>query len=149
VKQSIILNHAIKCNKERAYSYFIDFEKFGKIHPVIHTVTQIEPQTGNSKGKYFIKESIVLFGFIKMNPEYTAEVFEVEQGNKIQYTSQVKPGVFLEINLEFSDWENGFGTIIKEEVTVTANPIICSILLKQIKKIHLDLIKNLEIDISE
>ncbi len=148
MKQSIVLDHAIKCTKEQAYSYFIDFEKFGKIHPVIHTVTQIETQKGNSKGKYFIKESIVLFGFIKMNPEYTAEVFEIDTGNKIKYISQVKPGVDLEINFEFSDWENGFGTVIKEEVIVTANVIVCNILLKQIKKIHLDLITNLERDLA-
>ena len=28
-----VLIHELKCSSEKAYSYFIDFEKFGKLHP--------------------------------------------------------------------------------------------------------------------
>ncbi len=142
----LTLRHEIKCPKEKAYSYFIDFEKFGKIHPVIKETNQIKAPVGNSMGIYSIKEHIFLFGFIPLNPIYNAEVIEDEKGRRILYTSQVKKNLYLEIAFLFS--EESDKTIIKEEITITGNSLICLMFMRQIKKMHLRLIENLKKEVQ-
>ena len=147
-KRTLTLVHEVKSPQELTYSYFIDFEKFGKIHPAIKETKKIKEPIGNSMGIYAIKESIRLYGFIPLHPEYTAEVIEIEKGKTIVYTSRVKKSVYLEINFSFSESETG-STIIREEVTLTGNRLICSILRSQMKKAHLQLIENLKKELKK
>ena len=144
-KKTLLLIHEVKCPKVQAYAYFIDFEKFGKIHPVIKETKRIKDPVGNSMGIYSIKEHIFLFGFIPLNPRYNAEVIEDEKGRRIVYTSQVKKNLYLEIVFSFS--EENEKTKIREEVTVTGNTFICWMFRRQIKKMHLLLIENLKKEI--
>jgi hypothetical protein len=147
-KRTLILTHEVKAPVEIAYSYFIDFEKFGSIHPAIKETKRIKEPAGNSMGIYSIKEAVLLYGFIPLHPKYTAEVFEVEKGNKILYTSRVKKSVYLEINFLFSKSETG-STIIREEVILTGNGLICSLLRGQMKKAHLKLVENLKKEVQK
>ena len=143
-----LLIHEAACSNEQAYAYFIDFEKFGKLHPVIKETKNIVPPSGNSMGIFSVKEFIFLFGFIPMHPKYNAEVIEVEKGVKIKYLSQVKKNVHLEILFSFSENEQ-HSTVIHEEITISGNHMICSMLLREMKKKHLLLIENLKKEVQK
>ena len=143
-----VLIHELKCNSEKAYSYFIDFEKFGKLHPVIKETKKIKAGSGDTIGEYAIKEFIFLFGFIPLRPRYNATVIETEKGKKIKYTSQVKKGIYLEIVFEFSESTDKNSCAIKEEITIRGKHSTSKILLKQMKKKHLILVENLKKEIQ-
>ena len=146
--RTIILTHQVKCVKEMAYSFFIDFEKFGKLHPVIKETKRISEGAGNSMGTFSVKEFIFLYGFIPLHPKYDVQVIEKEKGNRIQYLSQIKKSVHAEINFSFSEEAEAHSTIIREEIILSGNPIICNILLGQMKKKHLILIENMKKELT-
>ncbi|UPT68213.1 MAG: hypothetical protein M0D57_06065 [Sphingobacteriales bacterium JAD_PAG50586_3] len=117
-----------------------DFKKFGAIHPYMVEVTELErnPEFIN----YNVKERrVMILGIIPMWPVYTAKVFEVEKGKHIRYTSPVQRGVDLVIDLTLSH-QNGT-THVKEEVIVTANPVIAKVFLGILKKAHLEVFEKL------
>ena len=142
--RTIILTYEVKSAKEMAYSFFIDFEKFGKLHPVFKETKRISEANGNSIGTFSVKEFIFLYGFIPLHPKYDVQVIETEKGTRIQYLSQIKKSVHAEINFSFSEESETHSTIIREEIILSGNPIICNILLGQMKKKHLILIENLK-----
>ncbi len=127
------------------YQQFLDLRKYGKHHPVMTDVKIILDNTPEFV-EYEINEALKLLGFIKMNPNYKAKVFEIEKGKHLQYTSQVKPSVFLTIDIYFS--ENAGKTKVVENMSVTGNIIITSIFLRILKKAHLGLFKNLSNSLS-
>ncbi|MCW3072240.1 MAG: hypothetical protein JWO44_2130 [Bacteroidetes bacterium] len=132
---SITLQARIKASTTLLYPYFLDFEKFGELHPLIQKVTKTGINT------FHINESVLLLGFIPMKPHYPAEVTEHE--GTIVYNSHVRKGVDLEIRFSFSEGRQGC-TTITERVEVTANAIIARILLHTIRKAHTDIFRALE-----
>ena len=53
--------------------------------------------------EYEVCEELKLLGFIKYCPNYKVKVFEKNKHQHIVYTSEVKKGVFLTINLYFNE----------------------------------------------
>ena len=140
-RKSISLFYGLKSTKEKVYPHFLDFQKFGKLHPVIKETKRLTEASGNSMGTFSVKESIFLFGFIPMHPKYDTAVFELEKDKKIKYTSQVKKNLYLEIILSFE--ERNDSTFIKEVVSTSGSRLTGSILRSAIKKKHLILVNNL------
>ncbi|MCW3103990.1 MAG: hypothetical protein JWO09_2430 [Bacteroidetes bacterium] len=132
---SITLHTRIKAAKAELYPYFLDFEKFGELHPLMQKVTKTGTNT------FYINESVLLLGFIPMKPEYTVEVAETD--GTITYNSHVRKGVDLQIRFSFSEDGNGY-TTITEQVDVKAITVIARILLHTIKKAHTDIFRSLE-----
>jgi hypothetical protein len=132
--KSLKLTHLFKSSKELIYSHFLEFERFGAFHPYFKKVTK----TGLNV--FHVNEQVLLLGFIPMKPEYKVEVEESE--GCVIYRSMVRPGVDLTIKFSFEP--RGTETLLTEIVTVKANPVIAYILLKTIKKAHLDLFQRLQ-----
>lgn len=128
------------------YAQFLDLRKYGKHHPVMTYVKIILDNTPEFV-EYEIDEEVKLFGFIKMNPNYKAKVYEIEKGKHLQYTSQVKPSVFLTIDLYFS--EKSSKTKVHELISVTGNKIITTIFLGILKKAHLGLFQNIKTNLQK
>jgi hypothetical protein len=133
--QQLILNYSFDASIKQIYPHFMEFEKFGELHPFFTKVTR----TGHNM--FHINESVLLFGFIPMNPRYMVEV--LENNGEITYRSNVRKGVDLEIRLTFLE-DAGGKTLLTEEVNVRANRIIAFILLRTIKKAHIRLFERLQ-----
>ncbi len=135
------LDHQIKANIPTVYPSVLDMRHFGKHHPYMKEVTVV--QTTPDFTEYNVKEFIWLFGFIPQWPNYNAKVFEKEKHKHIQYTSDVKGGVFLTIDFRFSN-NTGDSTLITENIHLTGNKMVSGILLNAISKAHPILFKSLE-----
>jgi hypothetical protein len=136
MKNTLTLKAQIKAPKENLYPYFLDFQKFGALHPLITKVTK----TGINK--FHINESVLLLGFIPMKPIYSVEV--TEDNGAIIYKSNVKKGVDLHIRITFDeDLKSGL-TTITETIHVYAIRIVAIILLKTMKSAHTALFDNLK-----
>ena len=123
------------------YEQFLDLRKYGKHHPVMTNVKVVSDELPKYI-EYEIDEAVTLLGFIKMYPNYKAKVFEIDKGKHLQYTSQVKPTVFLTIDIYFS--ESSGKTKVVENISVTGNIIITSMFLRILKKAHLGLFQNIK-----
>jgi hypothetical protein len=128
------------------YEQFIDLRKYGKYHPVMTNVKVVLDKTPEFI-EYEIDEEVMLFGFIKIHPNYKAKVFEIEKEKHLQYTSQVKSTIFLTIDIYFS--ENSGKTNVEEQISVTGNKIITTIFLGILKKAHLGLFQSLKANIQK
>ncbi len=102
----------------------------------VKIVSQISP----GKTEYEVDESLLMYGFIPLKPNYKATVIEIEKNKHIQYISQVKKNVYLTIDFNFNE-ENGTTKVI-ENVDVKANHFVASAFLKLLKKAHLDTFQN-------
>ncbi len=125
---------------KNVYDTFLDLRKFGELHPNIVKVNIIGNPEINCV-EYEIFEEITLLGFIPMKPYYKAKVVEIEKGKHIQYLSQVKGNVFLAINFTF--WPNDKGMHVKEDIEITGNAVVASILMGAIKKAHTQIFESL------
>jgi len=132
-----IINYTLNASPAEVYPYFLDFEKFGKLHPYMVEIKKLEAN------HYSISEKLFLYGFIPMRPFYTATVHELEKDKKILYTSHVKRGVDLKLFFHFSDPGNGT-VLIRETIEVEANKLIAVVFVGLIKKAHKKLIESLE-----
>lgn len=135
------LTDEFNIDRKWLYEQFLDLRKYGKHHPVMTDVRIVLDKTPEFI-EYEIDEELRLFGFIKMNPNYKARVFEIEKGKHLQYTSQVKPTIFLTIDIYFS--ENSGKTKVEEQISVTGNKIITSIFLGILRKAHVGLFQNIK-----
>ncbi|MCE3279757.1 MAG: hypothetical protein K0S44_1948 [Bacteroidetes bacterium] len=136
MKNTLTLNAKIKAPKENLYPYFLDFQKFGDLHPLITKVTK----TGINK--FHIYESVLLLGFIPMKPNYPVEV--TEENGAIIYNSNVKKGVDLHIKITFEEDLHTGLTTITETVNVKAMRLVAIILLNTMKKAHSQLFDKLK-----
>lgn len=135
------LTDEFNIDRKWLYEQFLDLRKYGKHHPVMTDVRIVLDKTPEFI-EYEIDEEVRLFGFIKMNPNYKARVFEIEKGKHLQYTSQVKPTIFLTIDIYFSE---SFGkTKVEEQISVTGNKIITTIFLGILRKAHVGLFQNIK-----
>lgn len=143
---TLTLTDEFNIDSKLLYELFLDLRKYGKYHPVM-TDVKIVLDKSPEYIEYEIDEIVKLFGFIKMNPNYKAKVYEIEKGKHLQYTSQVKPTVFLTIDLYFS--ENYGKTKVDEHISVTGNIIITTIFLGILKKAHLGLFQNIKTNLQK
>lgn len=135
------LTDEFNIDRKWLYEQFLDLRKYGKHHPVMKDVKIVLDKTPEFI-EYEIDEQVRLFGFIKMNPNYKARVFEIEKGKHLQYTSQVKPTIFLTIDIYFLDKSNK--TKVEEQISVTGNKIITTIFLGILRKAHVGLFQNIK-----
>jgi hypothetical protein len=92
--------------------------------------------------EYEVNEEVLLFGFIKLRPNYKAKVIEIEKHKQLRYTSQVKKNVYLNIDLHFTE-TNG-KTKMTEHIEVTTNGLVAFIFLDILKKAHLKVYQNIK-----
>lgn len=138
---NLILIDEFNIDRKWLYEQFLDLRKYGKYHPVMTDVKIVLDKTPEFI-EYEIDEEVRLFGFIKMNPNYKARVFEIEKGKHLQYTSQVKPTIFLTIDIYFLN--NSDKTKVEEQISVTGNKIITTIFLGILRKAHVSLFQNIK-----
>ncbi|MES2761610.1 MAG: hypothetical protein V4677_05365 [Bacteroidota bacterium] len=143
--QTITLEQEFKADTKIVYEQFLDLRKYGTHHPVMTDVKIVSDNT-TEYVEYEIDEVVPVIGFIKMYPNYRAKVFEVEKYKHLQYTSQVKPTIFLKIDILFA--ESAGTTKVTETISVTGNKIITSMFLGILKKAHLKLFNNLNDSLS-
>jgi hypothetical protein len=136
MKNTLILKVKIQAPQEKLYPYFLDFQKFGALHPLITKVTKTGINT------FHINESVLLLGFIPMKPVYSVEV--TEENGAILYHSNVKKGVDLKIRITFDEDHNSGLTTITETIHVNAIRLVAIILLKTMKTAHAALFDNLK-----
>ncbi len=138
---TLILTDEFSIDCKWLYEQFLDLRKYGKYHPVMTNVKVVLDKTPD-----FIEdevdEIVKLFGFIKIYPNYKAKVFEIEKGKHLQYTSQVKPTIFLTIDIYFS--ESSGKTKVEEQISVTGSKIITTIFLGILRKAHVGLFQNIK-----
>ena len=142
----LTLTNEFNTDSKLLYEQFLDLRKYGKHHPVMTDVKIVSDNTPEYI-EYEIDEVVKLFGFIKMYPNYKAKVFEIEKEKHLQYTSQVKPNMFLTIDIYFS--ENSGKTKVEESISVTGNKIITAIFLGILKKAHVKLFQNLKTNLQK
>ncbi len=143
---TLILTDEFDIDSKLLYEQFLDLKKYGKHHPVMTNVKIVSDKLPDFI-EYEIDEVVKLFGFIKIYPNYKAKVFEIEKEKHLQYTSQVKPTIFLTIDIYFS--KKSGKTIIQENISVTGNKIITFVFLGILKKAHLGLFKTIKANLQK
>ncbi|MES2515770.1 MAG: hypothetical protein V4580_16575 [Bacteroidota bacterium] len=143
--QTLVLEKEFAVDAKVLYEQFLDLRKYGKHHPVM---TDVKIVSGNIREyvEYEIDEVVPVIGFIKMYPNYKAKVYEIEKNKHLQYTSQVKPTLFLTIDILFAE-DNG-KTKVTETISVTGNKLLTLLFLGILKKAHLKLFENLNASLS-
>lgn len=140
-KQTLKLEDEFELGVQTLYDQFFDFQKYGMHHPVMTDVTIVEDKSPEYI-EYEVNEVVLLFGFIKIRPNYKARVIEIEKHKQLRYTSQVKPYVYLNIDLHFTE-ENG-KTKMVEHIEVTTNKLVAIVFLDILKKAHLKVYQNIK-----
>jgi len=132
-KTKLIIEYEFDTDVNNLYENFYDFRKYGQLHPFMTDVKVIEDKSPDYI-EYSVCEELRLLGLIKYCPSYNVKVIEKSKYKHIIYTSQVKKGVFLTMNLYFTE-DNG-KTKFKEDIEVEGNKIIVSVFLKIVKNAH-------------
>ncbi|MES2568015.1 MAG: hypothetical protein V4565_14165 [Bacteroidota bacterium] len=140
-KQRLKLEDEFDVNINVLYDQFCDFIKYGAHHPVMKTVKMVEDKSPDYV-EYEVDEEVLLFGLIKIRPNYKAKVIEIEKNKQLRYTSQVKKYVFLIIDFHFTE-ANG-KTKMVEHIEVTTNLLVAIVFLDILKKAHLTVYKNIK-----
>jgi hypothetical protein len=136
------LNYALKNDFHHVYETVLDLEKFGKFHPYMTKVEMVK-HTPDHK-EFFIKEKVLIFGFIPQRPSYYAKVYEVEKGKHIRYTSKVMGLIDLSINFIFNEDKEKNEVTVEEKISLKGNRIIRNILLDIMCESHGRLFKTLD-----
>lgn len=132
-KQTLIIKEEFKIDIGTLYDHFYDFRKYGQLHPFMKEVKLVLDNSPEFI-EYEVCEELKLLGLIKYCPNYKVRVFEKNKYRHIIYTSEVKKGVCLTINLYFTESR---GIIrFREDIEVTGNPIIVSVFLRIVKNAH-------------
>lgn len=132
-KQTLTIKDNFKTDIGLLYDQFYDFRKYGQLHPFMKEVSIVLDKSPEFI-EYEVCEELKLLGFIKYCPNYKVKVFEKNKYRHIVYTSEVKKGVFLTINLYFTE-SNGIVNF-REDIEVSGNPIIVSVFLRIVKNAH-------------
>lgn len=140
--KTIRLEHAFVGDFAPVYESIADFKKFGELHPYMVEVRQLSKTTHNGM-EYSIKEEVLLLGFMKMHPQYKAEVIEIEKNKHIQYVSNVKGGIVLVIDFTFSHDENRRAVLVSEQVNITGNRFLIAYFSTVLQKAHIQLFHTL------
>lgn len=140
-KQTLKLEEEFDVDIQILYDQFCDFQKYGMHHPVMKTVKMVEDKRPEYV-EYEIDEEVLLFGLIKIRPNYKAKVIEVEKNKQLRYTSQVKSYVYLMIDFHFTE-SNG-KTKMVEHIEVKTNLVVALVFLDILKKAHLKVYQNIK-----
>jgi hypothetical protein len=140
--QELTLDHKLRTRLEDVYPHVLDFRKFGEAHPYM-TKVELVKQT-REFNEFFVKEKVLLFGFIPQRPSYHAKVFEVEQFRHIRYTSNVMGMLDLSINFTFSALLDQSGTLLTEKISINGNKLFSKILIGIMEESHNRLFKTIE-----
>lgn len=132
----------MKAELSAVYEFVFDFRKFGELHPYMVEVNELT-KTINKGIEYEVKENTLLMGFLKMKPEYKAEVIEIESNKHVRYVSKVKGGIVLVIDFKFTQERNTHQVLISETIEVKGNRLLIAYFLMIVKKAHLQLFENL------
>lgn len=140
--KTVRLEHSIVGDFTLVYESIADFRKFGELHPYMVEVRQLSKTTRDGI-EYSVKEELLLLGFLKMHPQYKAEVIEITKNKHVQYLSNVKGGIVLVIDFTFSFDENRREVGVSEEITITGNRLLIVYFSTILQKAHLQLFDNL------
>lgn len=140
-KLTLALNYRLKGRPELVYDSLVDFRKFGALHPHMQQIDILADHSPEFI-EYDIHEELYVFGFIKMKPRYTAKSFGIEKNKHVQYTSQVRKNVFLQI--DFTLQENAGVIELQELITLNCNKVIGYIFLGILRRAHHQLFRKLQ-----
>ncbi|MDP1802662.1 MAG: hypothetical protein Q8L81_14975 [Bacteroidota bacterium] len=135
------IEHKFNSPFANIYDVVLDFTKFGHFHPHMKTVKIVSKNKPNEI-EYEVDEEVLLYGFIRLRPNYKATVLEIEKNKHVRYLSQVKKNIFLTIDFTFSEDKDTGNTKIIEKVDVKGNKFIATVFLSLLKKAHLQMFQN-------
>ena len=138
----VTLEYVLPGTTSEISTYFSNFQLFGKYHPYMIEVTELE-NTSTSIQKYHVRESLTLWNFIPMKPSYDVEVCILEPEKHICYQSEVHKGVFLEINYTFIEDLHTNTVKVLEAMVVKGYPIINPIFIGILKRSRILLIESI------
>lgn len=96
----------------------------------------------NGSTTYSVKEVVFLFGFLKIKPEYQAKVTELDKGKCLQYTSQVKKYVYLDIRFTFLNQNNGTLEVV-EDIELHCNRLVGLVFFDILERSHREVFRQL------
>ncbi|AEI51638.1 SRPBCC family protein [Runella slithyformis] len=140
--KTIHLEHAFAGDFILVYESIADFRKFGELHPYMVEVRQLSETIRNGI-EYRVKEELLLLGFLKIHPQYNAEVIEITKNKHIQYVSNVKGGMVLVIDFTFFYDENRREVRVSEHITITGNRLLIAYFATVLQKAHVQLFDKL------
>jgi hypothetical protein len=140
--KTLHLQHSFNGELATVYESIFDFRKFGELHPYMVEVNELS-KTASNGIEYEVKEDTVLLGFLRMKPEYKAEVIEIEPLKHVRYVSNVKGGIVLVIDFRFTQAENPHRAVVSETIEVKGNRFLIAYFMTIVKKAHLQLFANL------
>lgn len=136
--KTLHLQHSFNGELAAAYESILDFRKFGELHPYMVEVNELS-KTATKGIEYQVKEDTVLLGFLKMKPEYKAEVIEIEPNKHVRYVSNVKGGIVLLIDFRFTQGGSPNQVLVSETIEVKGNRLLIAYFMTILKKAHLQL----------
>jgi len=142
-KLTLERNYRLEGRPERVYESLVDFRKFGALHPHMQQIDIVADHSPDFI-EYGIYEELYVFGFIKMKPRYTAKSFGIEKNKHVQYTSQVRKNVFLQIDFRLSVQEETGLVELHELISLDCNKFIGYIFLGILRRAHDQLFRNLQ-----
>ncbi|CAH0993935.1 hypothetical protein EMA8858_00040 [Emticicia aquatica] len=140
--KTILLTHAFDGKFEEIYEHILDFTKFGKFHPYMKNVTELSKIEPNCI-KYQVNEEVVLFGFLKIKPNYEAEIIELEPQKHIRYYSFIKNAVRLNINFIFPENHAESPINVIERIELKGNGLLIAYFASILTKAHFQTFENL------
>ncbi len=142
--QCLIIDDNFNLDVSTLYQHFYDLRKYGELHPFMKEVTVVDDKSPEYI-EYDVCEELRLLGFIKYCPNYKVKVYEKDKYKHILYTSEVKKGIFLTINLYFTETEGK--TYFREKIEVSGNKIVVSVFMKILKNAHEKLYRIIKQDL--
>jgi hypothetical protein len=142
----LTLDYALKTSLEDLYPCILDFRKFGEAHPYMTNVELVKQTRDYSE--FFVKEKVLLFGFLPQSPKYHARVYEVEKHKHIRYTSKVMKLIDLSINFTFTHKPETQETHLKEMIRLEGNRFISKILIGIMQESHEKLFRKIESELG-
>ncbi|WP_428663612.1 SRPBCC family protein [Runella sp.] len=140
--KSLLLHYSFPGDLARVYECVLNFRKFGELHPHMVEVNELS-KTAAGGIEYEVKEEVVLLGFLKMRPEYKAEVIEIEKDKHIRYVSNVKGGINLVIDFTFIPDKTTSSVLVEEKIEIKGNSLLIAYFSTILKNAHLQLFNHL------
>jgi hypothetical protein len=147
MKTHVTLEYILPGKLEQISKYFSDFQLFGKYHPYMIEVIDLENTSASIK-KYHVRESLKLWNLVPLRPRYEVDVFIIESEKHIRYKSKVNKGLFLEINYTFIEDMNTKTIKVLEVMLITGNPIINTIFVGILKRSRILMIESIRKELT-
>lgn len=105
--------------------------------------------TAKTSNTYRVYESLKLWGLIPMKPIYDVSVQVIEPEKHIRYQSEVRKGVFLDIDYKFIEDSTTNSVSVIESMTLKGYPIINPIFIGLLKKSRNLLFESIRKELSQ